>query len=76
MSESTDTNPPQNRGEVFSTSNEELLAQWAIDTTIDPMDIPLAELDPGHPDLFEAAKQMPYFDRLRQEDPVHYTEVS
>jgi cytochrome P450 len=76
MSESTDTNSRQNRSEVFSTSNEELLAEWAIDTTIDPMDIPLAELDPGHPDLFEAAKQLPYFDRLRTEDPVHYTGVS
>ena len=82
MAESTDhnddvrTNPRANRSEMFTKSNEELLAAWAIDTSVDPYSIPLPELNPGHPDLFEDAKQMPYFERLRAEDPVHYTEVS
>jgi cytochrome P450 len=34
------------------------------------------ELDPGHPDLFEADTFWPYFERLRREDPVHYVENS
>ena len=76
MSEVDSNNPRANRGEIFSRSNEELLAEWAIDTSIDPADIPLKDLDPGHPDLFEDGRQMPYFARLREEDPVHYTEVS
>ena len=75
----SDTPQPQseiNRRELFARSTEELMAEWAIDTSIDPYDLPLDKLDPGHPDLFEAGKQMEYFARLREEDPVHYTEVS
>ena len=64
------------RQELFSKSNEELLAAWAIDTSVDPYSMPLNQLDPGHPDLFEDGKQMPYFERLREEDPVHLTEES
>ncbi len=65
-----------NRAEVFTRPNEELLAEWAIDTSVDPYSLPLEKLDPGHPDLFEDGRQLPYFERLRAEDPVHYTEVS
>src|SRR5262245_34126014 len=32
---------------------------------------PLNELDPGDPELFRNDAFWPYFDRLRQEDPVH-----
>jgi len=67
---------PINRSEIFSQSTEEFLAQWAIDTSVDPYSMPLDALDPGHPDLFEDGRQMPYFERLRAEDPVHYTETS
>ncbi len=35
--------------------------------------LPLAELDPGHPRLFQADTMWPYFERLRAEAPVHYT---
>ncbi len=76
MSESTENRANVDRKEIFSRPNEELLAEWAIDTSIDPYEKPLDELDPGHPDLFEDGKQMPYFERLRAEDPVHYTAVS
>ncbi|CAE7635861.1 unnamed protein product [Symbiodinium pilosum] len=76
MSEVDSNNPRANRGDIFTRSNEELLAEWAIDTSVDPATIPLSELNPGHPDLFEDARQMPYFGRLREQDPVHYTEVS
>ncbi len=32
--------------------------------------------NPGHPELFEADRFWPYFERLRREDPVHYTRES
>ncbi len=76
MSDAPTPRTEVNRAELFSRSNEELLAEWAIDTSVDPYDLPLEALDPGHPDLFEAGTQMRYFERLRAEDPVHYTEVS
>jgi len=34
--------------------------------------IPLADFDPGDPELFRNDSFWPYFDRLRKEDPVHY----
>jgi cytochrome P450 len=57
-------------------SNKEIQEKWAIDVDRDPYSIPIAELDPCHPGLFEADKIWPYFDRLRKEDPVHLTEDS
>jgi cytochrome P450 len=38
--------------------------------------MPLADFDPGHPELFRTDTHWPYFDRLRQEDPVHYCKDS
>ena len=38
--------------------------------------LPLAELDPAHPRLFESDAIWPYFQRLRAEAPVHYTAES
>lgn len=58
----------------YTRSNAEMAAQWKIDVNRDPYDIPLAELDPGHDDLFAANKMLPYFERLRAEDPVHLSE--
>jgi cytochrome P450 len=72
MSEST--RDPINSTERFKLSNKELLADWSIDVNQDPQSISLDRLDPSHPDLFEADTMMPYFDRLREEDPVHYHE--
>lgn len=74
MSESTDSN--LSRAEIFQRSTKDTLAEWAIDTSINPLSIPLKDLDPAHPDLFEDGKQMAYFERLREEDPVHFTENS
>ena len=34
--------------------------------------LPLADFDPGDPDLFRSDTHWPYFDRLRKEEPVHY----
>jgi len=36
------------------------------------LSLPLADFDPGDPELFRADTHWPYFDRLRDEDPVHY----
>jgi cytochrome P450 len=35
--------------------------------------MPLAEVNPAQSELFQADAVGPYFDRLRREDPVHYT---
>jgi len=37
---------------------------------------PLETLDPAQPKLFQADAMWPYFERLRKEDPVHYTPAS
>ncbi|MGB3811205.1 MAG: cytochrome P450 [Parvibaculum sp.] len=68
----TDKNPTTRQD--YTRSNAEMAAQWKIDVNRDPYDIPLAELDPGHDDLFAANKMLPYFERLRAEDPVHLSE--
>ena len=56
-----------------SISNAQKAALWPIDVNQDPYAMPLDALNPAHPDLFEADKKWPYFERLRSEDPVHYT---
>jgi len=38
----------------------------------DPYEVPLEAIDVSQAALFEHNKHMPYFDRLRREDPVHY----
>ena len=35
--------------------------------------MPLAEISPADPELFRTDTMWPYFERLRKEDPVHYT---
>ena len=37
---------------------------------------PLDDFDPGHPELFRSDTFWPWFDRLRQEAPVHYCKDS
>jgi len=66
MSESL---PPQR-------TNKEMIAEWAIDPHRDPYSVPLEKLNPAHPALFEANTMLPYFERLRAEDPVNYCEES
>jgi cytochrome P450 len=38
--------------------------------------MPLEDIDPAQPALFQADAFWPYFERLRAEDPVHYTRES
>ncbi|MEQ8485674.1 MAG: cytochrome P450 [Pseudomonadales bacterium] len=67
---------PSQRRENLRRKNAELVAEWAIDPHQDPNSLPLNAMNPGHPDLFEANTMLPYFERLRREDPVNYTEAS
>jgi cytochrome P450 len=60
----------------LSVSNAEVLKAFAIDPDYDPYSVPLDEMDPGHPSLFEHDTLWSHFERLRSEDPVHYTEES
>lgn len=65
-------NNPESMADRFRKSNSEMQENWKIDVDQDPYSIPLEKLNPGHTDLFVANKAMPYFERLRKEDPVHF----
>ena len=41
----------------------------------DPADVPLDQIDVSDPSLFEANRHWGFFQRLREEDPVHYQAV-
>ncbi|MDH3642620.1 MAG: cytochrome P450, partial [Gammaproteobacteria bacterium] len=45
-------------------------------TTADPYSVPLDQIDMSQAALFETNTFWPYFERLRKEDPVHYTKDS
>ena len=59
--------------EQRSISNREAREKWKIDVNVDPYALPIETLDPAHPSLFEHDRFWPYFERLRNEDPVHFT---
>ena len=58
------------------TSNAEIRQRWRLSPDADPYATPLDKLDPGNGGWFEANKSLGVFDRLRAEDPVHFTEDS
>lgn len=60
----------------LTVSNKEMLEAFKIDPNYDPYSIPLNKMDPVHPALFANDTLWPHFERLRKEDPVHYTEDS
>ncbi len=60
----------------MTVSNLEVKEAFAIDPHHDPYSVPLQELDPGHPALFQNDSLWKHFERLRDEDPVHLTEES
>ena len=49
----------------FQLSDQEAKDKWAINHMVAPYLIPLDELDPTHPALFEHDTFWPYFERLR-----------
>ncbi|NKB99243.1 MAG: cytochrome P450 [Pseudomonadales bacterium] len=60
----------------MTVSNKEVAKAFAIDPNYDPYEISLDEMDPSHPSLFLNGTSWPHFERLRNEDPVHYHEES
>ena len=59
-----------------SISNKKIAEIFAIDPFMDAYDLELDELDPSHPALFANDTLWPHFERLRNEDPVHFHENS
>ena len=56
MSQSPVYTPPQSKGQAGA----------------DPYSVPLDQIDPSDPELFETDTLWGYFERLRKEEPVHY----
>ena len=48
----------------------------AVDKTLDPMEVPLDQINVANPELFKHQLIYPYFKRLRDEAPVHYCSES
>ena len=46
-------------------------SQWSM-VGKDPYSMPLEEIDLSHPGIWKANEYLPFLDRLRAEDPVHY----
>jgi len=42
----------------------------------DPYAMPLDEIDLSHPGIWQANEYLPFLERLRREDPVHYCKLS
>jgi cytochrome P450 len=57
-------------------SNAEMKQKWALQDDISPDDLSLDKINPGHNEWFKRNQELEVFDRLRKEDPVHYTEDS
>lgn len=76
MSEIQQVDQKPSISERFATANAEIRQKYDIDPHRSPLVIPLDQLDPSHPSLFEADTVHPYFARLREEDPVHYVSES
>ena len=49
------------------------MTEIAYSPNFDPYAIALEDIDPGQDELFEADAHWGFFERLRKEDPVHYT---
>jgi len=71
MSDRPDAGPFQTQ-----TSNAEIRGRWKLAADADPYAVELAKLDPGNGGWFEMDKELAVFDRLRAEDPVHFTQDS
>jgi hypothetical protein len=43
-----------------------------FDATSDAVSMPLDQIDVSDPRLYQEDVHLPYFERLRREDPIHY----
>ena len=67
MSEAIDTQK--------AAAQQPLVKRWDMETPIpDPADVKLEDIYPNNPRLFQEDKHWGYFERLRNEDPVHLNE--
>jgi cytochrome P450 len=48
------------------------LLRFAVDPSLDPYDIPLADINVANPELMRLPVVLRYFKRLRDEAPIHY----
>ncbi len=46
-------------------------SRWSL-VGIDPYSLPLEKIDLSHPGIWQANEFLPFMERLRKEDPVHY----
>jgi len=51
--------------------NKQQKKSWSM-VGRDPYSMPLAEIDLSHPGIWQANEYLPFLERLRSEDPVHY----
>ena len=71
----TDNNLPKEP--VFeNVSNAEVKQKWGLKENETPQSIPLEQINPGNNDWFERNQEFEVFNRLREEDPVHFTQDS
>ena len=52
------------------------MSDGSVDLAKDVWSMPLEDIDPAQPALFQANAFWPYFERLRAEDPIHFTRES
>lgn len=71
----TDNNLPKEP--VFeNVSNAEVKQKWGLKENETPQSISLEKINPGNNDWFERNQEFEVFNRLREEDPVHFTQDS
>ena len=54
-------------------SNAEMKEKWGLKDNVSPQELPLEQINPGNNDWFARNQELEVFDRLREEDPVHFT---
>ena len=57
-------------------SNAEVKQKWGLAEDADPKTIALENINPGNTDWFARNQELEVFERLRNEDPIHFTEDS
>lgn len=57
------------------TTNVKQKSQWSM-VGQDPYSMPIEDIDLSHPGIWKANEYLPFLERLRKEDPVHYCKES
>ena len=56
-------------------NNESVQSKWSM-VGKDAYAMPIEDIDLSHPGIWQANQQLPFMERLRKEDPVHYCKES